>query len=143
MLIPRMKNWVASYYPGTKIGITEYNWGAEGHINGATAQADILGIFGREGLDLATRWTTPAAARPLYKAMKMFRNYDGNKSTLRRHQRQRRRAEPGQRLGLCRRAVLRRRADDDGDQQAIDGRRAGRPWRLPIACPAARARSGN
>ena len=59
MLIPRMKSWVATNYPGTKIGITEYNWGAETNINGATAQADILGIFGREGLDLATRWTTP------------------------------------------------------------------------------------
>ncbi len=81
-LIPRMKNWVATYYPGTKIGITEYNWGAENHINGATTQADILGIFGREGLDLATRWTTPASSTPTYKAMKMFRNYDGNKSTF-------------------------------------------------------------
>ena len=60
MLIPRMKSWVTNYYPGTKIGITEYNWGAESDISGATAQADILGIFGREGLDLATRWTTPA-----------------------------------------------------------------------------------
>jgi hypothetical protein len=80
MLIPRMKAWVARYYPGTKIGITEYNWGAENHINGATTQADILGIFGREGLDLATRWTTPSASTPTYKAMKMFRNYDGNKS---------------------------------------------------------------
>ena len=46
----------------------------------ATAQADILGIFGREGLDLATRWTTPAASTPTYKAMKLYRNYDGNKS---------------------------------------------------------------
>ncbi|HKI69055.1 MAG TPA: glycoside hydrolase family 44 protein, partial [Verrucomicrobiae bacterium] len=82
MLIPRLKNWVATYYPGTKIGITEYNWGAENYINGATAQADILGIFGREGLDLATRWTTPAASTPTYKAMKMYRNYDGNKSTF-------------------------------------------------------------
>jgi hypothetical protein len=81
-LIPRMKGWVAAYYPGTQIGITEYNWGAEGHINGATAQADILGIFGREGLDLATRWTTPASATPTFKAMKMFRNYDGNKSAF-------------------------------------------------------------
>jgi hypothetical protein len=80
MLIPRMKTWVASYYPGTKIGITEYNWGAETNINGATAQADILGIFGREGLDLATRWTTPDAGTPTYNAMKMYRNYDGNKS---------------------------------------------------------------
>ena len=82
MLIPRMKNWVATYYPGTKIGITEYNWGAEDHINGATTQGDILGIFGREGLDLATRWTTPPASTPTYKAMKIYRNYDGNKSAF-------------------------------------------------------------
>ena len=82
MLIPRMRNWVATNYPGTKIGITEYNWGAEPYISGATAQADILGIFGREGLDLATRWTTPDPSTPTYKAMKMYRNYDGNKSTF-------------------------------------------------------------
>jgi hypothetical protein len=77
-----MKNWVTNYNPGTKIGITEYNWGAESSINGATAQADILGIFGRENLDLATRWTTPDASSPTYKAIKMYRNYDGNKSTF-------------------------------------------------------------
>src|SRR5512144_1600504 len=82
MLIPRMTNWVVSYYPGTKIGITEYNWGAQDHINGATTQADIFGIFGREGLDLATRWTTPDPATPTYKAMKMYRNYDGSHSTF-------------------------------------------------------------
>ena len=81
-LIPRLRNWVNNYYPGLQIGITEYNWGAEGYINGATAQADVFGIFGREGLDLATRWTTPDAATPTYKAMKMYRNYDGNKSTF-------------------------------------------------------------
>ena len=82
MLIPRMKGWVTNYYPGTKIGVTEYNWGAEGYINGATAQADLLGIFGREGLDLATRWTVPAATTPTYLAMKMYRNYDGHDSAF-------------------------------------------------------------
>jgi len=76
MLIPRMQNWVSNYYPGTKIGVTEYNWGAEAYMSGATAQADILGIFGRQGLDLATRWTTPATGTPTYLAMKMYRNYD-------------------------------------------------------------------
>lgn len=81
-LIPRMREWVTNYYPGTQIGITEYNWGAENHINGATAQADLFGIFGREGLDLATRWTTPASSTPTFKAMKLYRNYDGNKSTF-------------------------------------------------------------
>jgi hypothetical protein len=81
-LVPRLRGWVAQYYPGTQIGITEYNWGAEGHINGATTQADILGIFGREGLDVAARWATPAAATPTYKAIKLYRNYDGNRSTF-------------------------------------------------------------
>ena len=82
MLIPRMKNWVAANYPGTLTGITEYNWGADDHMNGATAQADILGIFGREGLDLAARWTCPNPGTPAYNAFKMFRNYDGNRSTF-------------------------------------------------------------
>ena len=48
-LIPRLKSWVSTYYfAGTPVSITEYNWGAESHINGATTQADILGIFGRD-----------------------------------------------------------------------------------------------
>lgn len=81
-LIPRLRGWVATNYPGTLTGITEYNWGAEGHINGATAQADILGIFGRERLDLATRWTTPALQSPVANAFKMYRNYDGSHSTF-------------------------------------------------------------
>ena len=81
-LVPRLKSWVNSYYPGTSTGLTEYNWGAENHINGATAQADILGIFGREGLDMAARWTTPDSTTPTYRAMKLYRNYDGNKSTF-------------------------------------------------------------
>src|SRR5438477_2150495 len=81
-LIPRIKGWVATYDPGLKTAITEYNWGAEGHINGATTQADILGIFGREGLDIGARWTTPDPSTPTYKAMKMYRNYDGSHSTF-------------------------------------------------------------
>jgi hypothetical protein len=87
-LIPRMKAWRDANYPGLPLAITEYNWGGEGHMNGATAQADILGIFGREGLDIATRWTTPEdddpkpAVRPVFRAMQMYRNYDGAKSTF-------------------------------------------------------------
>jgi hypothetical protein len=81
-LIPRLRQWVNTYYPGTRIGITEYNWGAENHINGATTQADLLGIFGREGLDLAVRWGTPAASTPTYKAIKLYRNYDGQRSSF-------------------------------------------------------------
>lgn len=76
-LIPRMREWVDENYPGTKLAIGEYNWGAYDHINGALAQADVLGIFGREGLDLATIWTAPSATQPVAFAFRMYRNYDG------------------------------------------------------------------
>ncbi len=51
-------------------------------MNGAIARADILGILGREGADYATRWTTPPAGSPVFKAMQMYRNYDGAKSAF-------------------------------------------------------------
>lgn len=76
-LIGRMKGWVNAYYPGTKLAITEYNWGALGTINGALAQADVLGIFGQEGVDLATLWSPPEADDPGAFAFRMYRNYDG------------------------------------------------------------------
>ncbi|HEX3048767.1 MAG TPA: glycoside hydrolase family 44 protein [Bacillota bacterium] len=77
MLIPRMRQWVDQNYPGTKLAISEYNFGAAADINGALAQADVLGIFGREGLDLATLWSPPKFNDPLAFAFRMYRNYDG------------------------------------------------------------------
>ena len=77
-LIPRMKTWVANNYPGTGLAISEYNWGALDYMNGALAQADLLGIFGREGLDLAALWGPPTdASAPGVFAFRMYRNYDG------------------------------------------------------------------
>jgi len=46
------------------------------------AQADVLGIFGREGLDLATLWGPPDAAQPGAYAFRMYRNYDGQHHTF-------------------------------------------------------------
>ena len=76
-LLPRLKRWVAEAYPGTKIGLTEYNWGGEDDISGALALADILGIFGREGLDLACYWSTPAEGSFAAAAYELYRNADG------------------------------------------------------------------
>jgi uncharacterized protein (TIGR03437 family) len=76
-MIPRLREMVAQNYPGTKIAITEYNWGALDNINGALAQADLLGIFGREGLDAATLWGPTKPTDPGAFAFKMYRNYDG------------------------------------------------------------------
>ncbi|HPS78115.1 MAG TPA: glycoside hydrolase family 44 protein [Thermoanaerobaculaceae bacterium] len=76
-LVPRLKGWVAARYPGTRTAVTEYNWGALDHINGALAQADVLGIFGREGLDMAVLWGTPEPTQPGAFAFRMYRNVDG------------------------------------------------------------------
>lgn len=76
-LIPRMKGWVANNYPGLKLAITEYNLGALNTLNGGLAQADLLGVFGREDLDLATLWATVNSSDPAAFAFKLYRNYDG------------------------------------------------------------------
>jgi len=81
-LIPNLKSWVNQYYPGLQTAITEYNWGDEANLNGATTQADILGIFGREGLDIGTRWTVPPNPSPTYLSMEIYRNYDGKNSAF-------------------------------------------------------------
>jgi uncharacterized protein (TIGR03437 family) len=91
--IQRLKSIIAANYPGTKLAFTEYNWGALDDIDGALAQADLLGIFGREGVDLAALWapgavpmpevfppTTVPGLRPTDPgafAFRMYRNYDG------------------------------------------------------------------
>jgi len=83
VLITQLRRWVDTHYRrGAPIAITEYNWGAEAHINGALAQADILGIFGREGLDMAARWATPPPSSPTFQVMKLYRNYDGRRSAF-------------------------------------------------------------
>lgn len=76
-LIPRMREWVAAEYPGTGLAIGEYNWGALDDLNGALAQALVLGIFGREGVDMALLWDPPAADEPGAFAFRVYRNYDG------------------------------------------------------------------
>ena len=83
-LIHMMKTWVANDYPGTKLAIDEYNFGGLEAINGAVTQADILGIFGREGLDLGALWPTQAynTQGPGNMAFAVYRNYDGNNSTF-------------------------------------------------------------
>jgi hypothetical protein len=77
MLIPRMRAWVGQYAPGLKVAISEYSWGNGGSLVGALAQADVLGIFGRESLDFATMWNVPKPTDPVAFSFLLYRNYDG------------------------------------------------------------------
>ncbi len=86
-VIPRMQSLIDRHYPGTELNITEYNFGALDTLAGGLAQADALGIFGREGLDRAMLWdpyneqlSAPLPEfidRPGMWAYRMYRNYDG------------------------------------------------------------------
>ncbi len=76
-LIPRMRDWVGAHYPGTKIAISEYDFGHHDEPVGAITYAEVLGIFGREGVDLATAVSPPATTEAAFGAFKLFRNYDG------------------------------------------------------------------
>jgi hypothetical protein len=77
-LLPRLRDWIEAGYPGTRIGITEWNFGAERHISGGLAVAETLGIFGREDVALANYWAYPPRNSPAYLAFKLFRNADGH-----------------------------------------------------------------
>jgi hypothetical protein len=79
-LIPRMKALIDEHYPGLKLAITEWNWGADQHMNGALAIADVLGIFGREDIYMAAYWTHPPVDYPGAFAFQMYTNYDGRGS---------------------------------------------------------------
>jgi hypothetical protein len=81
-LIPRMQRWIKQYYPGTKFGISEWNFGDEEAMNGALAVADVLGVLGRDNVYLASYWTHPGATAPATQAFDMFRNYDGKDGTF-------------------------------------------------------------
>ena len=76
-LIPRMKSLIAARCPGLGLAITEYNFGGDTGISSALAQAEALAIFGREGVELATRWAAPGHATRVQDAFRLYLDYDG------------------------------------------------------------------
>ncbi len=81
-LLPLLKGKIATAYPGTKLAFTEYNYGAGQHISGGIAQADVLGIFGRDGVFAASQWPLYADERFVQGAFKMYRDFDGNNASF-------------------------------------------------------------
>jgi mannan endo-1,4-beta-mannosidase len=81
-LLPRVLESIRKYHPDTKIAITEYNYGEADHVTGGLANADFLGVLGKLGVFAANFWQL--AEKPVYvaSAIRLFRNYDGNKGTF-------------------------------------------------------------
>ena len=77
-LLPNIRTAIAQNFPGTKIGITEFNYGGSTHISGGIALTDVLGIFGRYGVYLGAHWgPLQGFVRSAYQ---IYRNYDGANS---------------------------------------------------------------
>lgn len=74
-LIPRVKEKIAKWYPGTQLAFSEYDYGAHQHVSGGLALADVLGVYGREGVYLACLWSDWKSYTGA--AFKLYRNYDG------------------------------------------------------------------
>jgi hypothetical protein len=81
-LLPRIQKKIDTNYPGTLLAMTEYNYGGGGHISGAIAEADVLGIFGRSDIFAAAMWPMAKDESFIAGGMKMFRNFDGKNSTF-------------------------------------------------------------
>jgi glycosyl hydrolase family 44 len=81
-LLNRVQSDINQYKPGTKMAITEYNYGGGNDISGAIAEADALGIFGKKDLYAAAWWSIEGEGNANYTfaAFDMFRNYDGSGS---------------------------------------------------------------
>lgn len=78
-LIPRMQKIIEDNYPGTRLAILEYNYGAGHHISGGLATADVLGIFGRYGV-AACLWRVREDNVFEKAAFNLYLNYDGEES---------------------------------------------------------------
>jgi hypothetical protein len=92
-MIPRLLAKIASAYAGKStaapgLSFSEYDPGCETVIQGGVAEADLLGVFGREGVFAATAWPLKSISSGgkltnyLVAAYDLYRNYDGHGSVV-------------------------------------------------------------
>lgn len=77
-IVPRLRAKINSEFPGMGgISMTEYEGGGWNHIAGTLAQADMLGIFGAQGLFAANLWPPNGSYDYALAGFRVFRGFDG------------------------------------------------------------------
>lgn len=76
-LLPRLQASIQTYYPGTKLALTEFSYGAENHISGGLAVADVLGILGKFGVYFASFYPLESDSNYVVAAYRLYRNVNG------------------------------------------------------------------
>lgn len=74
--IPDLQDAIDGYYPGTRIGLTEWRFGTGNNISTGIATADALGIFGKYNVYFATFFEKLEGYAK--SAFMLYRNYDNN-----------------------------------------------------------------
>ena len=77
-IIKKIQKSIDTFYPGTKIAFTEFEFGAEDHWSGGLSLVDVLGVFGKENVYLACKWNSFKKYGSL--AYDLYLDYDGNGS---------------------------------------------------------------
>ncbi len=72
-ILPTVQASIDKYYPGTKLAITEYNFGGE-NLSGTIAQAEALGCYADAGVYMASIWSGNAYQ---FAGINLYTNYDG------------------------------------------------------------------
>ena len=73
-ILPTVKASIDKYYPGTKLAISEYNFGGGNDASGTIAQAEALGCYADQGVYFASLW----GGEPFIMAgINLYTNYDG------------------------------------------------------------------
>ena len=81
-IFPKVKKSIDTYYPGTKLALTEYNLGGGNQISGAVAEADILGVFAENDVYVANLWAVNSDFSYQLSAIDLYTNYDGKGSAF-------------------------------------------------------------
>ncbi|HWH61352.1 MAG TPA: glycoside hydrolase family 44 protein [Terriglobales bacterium] len=77
-IIPRLQAKINAEFPAMKgLAITEYEGGGWNHIAGTIAEADMLGIFGQQGLFAAAFWPPSGTYDYALAGFRAFRGFDG------------------------------------------------------------------
>ncbi len=82
-ILARLQDKIKAEFPAMKgLAVTEYEAGGFNHIAGTVAQADMLGIFGTQGLFAANFWPPGGTYDYALAGFRAFRAFDGGTASF-------------------------------------------------------------
>lgn len=74
-ILPSLNRLIDEYFPGTRLAVTEFDYGGPGNPTAALAIADVLGRYASQGVYVSNHWNEIAGT--LIQGYRLYTNYDG------------------------------------------------------------------